>query len=298
VTEDLCSRLTVDAGEPLTATAPRAAAYLLLEQSGPWGRKAPSTSHLDRELGAELDARAKAAHVTLLLIRRGGPLRDTHEPGPRTVLVAHTRAGWLERGSVLDPATLLDVDFAGLAAGTPPALGQPSTDAVTLVCTNSRRDRCCALAGRPLVEALHARLDGWGEGLWESAHIGGHRFAPTVLLLPSGTVLGRADVEDVLAAQAGRPPMHAYRGRAGHERPAQAAEAYVLRRLGDARPDDLEVDVPAGDGPWTVDIRHRDDRAWRVDVESQWGSPRPESCGHEREPYEAMVAVGVRVLAG
>jgi hypothetical protein len=284
---DLCSRLAVDAGEPLTATAPRGAAYLLLEQPGPWGRKAPSMSHLDRELGTELDARAKAAHVTLLLIRRPGPHADTHESRDRTFLAAHTRAGWLERGTVPDPATLMDLDFAALAAGTRPGLGRAASEPLTLVCTNGRRDRCCALAGRPLVEALGGRLQ--SDTLWESAHIGGHRFAPTVLLLPSGTVLGRASAEDVLAAHAGHPPLLAYRGRAGHERPAQAAEAYVLRRLGDARPEDLDVDVPIGDGPWTVDVRHRDGRLWRVDVASRSGAGRPESCGREPEPYDAVV---------
>jgi hypothetical protein len=296
VPDDLCSRLTAEVDEPLTATAPRGAAYLLLEQPGPWGRKAPSSSHLDRGLGQELDARAKAEHVTLLLVRRPGPHPDTHEPRPRAVLAAHTQAGWLARGTITEPDALLDLDFAALGAGSAPALGGSSNDPVTLVCTNARRDRCCAINGRRLVQCLDA-AEHPGE-LWESAHIGGHRFAPTVLLLPSGLVLGRADVDDVLAAQNGVPPQGVYRGRAGHERPAQAAEAYVLRRLGEARPDHLEVAFPAGTGPWTVDIRHRDGRAWRVDVESRWGSARPESCGREPEPYQAFVAVGDQVLAG
>jgi hypothetical protein len=275
----------------LTATAPSGAAYLLLEQPGPWGRKAPSTSHLDRALGAELDARAKAARVTLLLVRRPGRHPDTH-PGRRAVLVAHTLAGHLERGQIERPADLLDLDFEALAAGADVGLGIRPEGPVVLVCTNARRDRCCAITGRPLVEALAATNHG-GE-LWESAHIGGHRFAPTVLLLPSGVTLGRASAGNVLEALQGRLPLEAYRGRAGLDRVAQAAETYVLRLLD--RSTRLQVGGPEGVGPWQVTVRDHDGHVWRVEVAQQSGRARPESCGREPEAAESFVAVGARSI--
>ncbi len=284
--DDLCSRLSAETGEPLTATAPTAAAYLLLEQPGPWGRKAPSTSHLDRTLGAELDARAKAAKVTLLLVRRPGRHPDNH-PRRRAVLAAHTLAGHLERGEIENPADLLDLDFTALAAGADVGLGVRPDGPVILVCTNARRDRCCAITGRPLVEAL-ATADLEGE-LWESAHIGGHRFAPTVLLLPSGVTLGRTTPEHVLEALQGRFPLDSYRGRAGLDRVAQAAETYVLRLLDHATR--LQVGGPEGHGPWQVTVRDNDGHVWRVDVEQQSGDLRPESCGREPEAVESFVAV-------
>lgn len=293
MTTGRCSDLSGDVGEPLSATAPRGTAYVLLEQPGPWGRKAARSSHLDRDLGAELDDRAKAAGTTLLLIRRSGRHPDNH-PTRRALIVAHPRAGWLESGTIEDPRTLLDLDFAALASGIAPGVGTSATNEIVLVCTNGRRDLCCAIKGRPLLDELEGRVA--TEQLWEVAHIGGHRFSPTVLLLPSGIVLGRASSDDVLAGLAGRPPLAAYRGRAGQQRQAQAAEAYVLRQRDDVRPIDLTVADPVGDGPWTVDVLVNGGQRWRVDVEHRLGDVRPESCGREPEPYECFVAVGAQQI--
>jgi hypothetical protein len=207
-------------------------------------------------------------------------------------MAAHTLAGHLERGQIEDPADLLALDFAALAAGADVGLGTRPDGPVVLVCTNARRDRCCAITGRPLVEAL-ARAGHAGE-LWESAHIGGHRFAPTVLLLPSGLTLGRATADQVVEALDGRLPLEHYRGRAGLDRIGQAAETYVLR-LGD-HATRLQVGGPEGTGPWQVTVRDHDGHVWRVDVEQRVGPARPESCGREPEPAESFVAVGARSI--
>jgi hypothetical protein len=95
-------------------------------------------------------------------------------------------------------------------------------DTITLVCTHGRRDRCCAVLGRPLLDVV---ADGR-----ESSHIGGHRFAPSVLLLPSGIVLGRTTAEvwpRVIAL--GPDTLPYYRGRTGLAAPAQVADAEARR---------------------------------------------------------------------
>ena len=66
-----------------------------------------------------------------------------------------------------------------------------------LVCTNGRRDRCCAEIGRPITAALAER---WPEATWETTHLGGHRFSGTLLALPSGHTLGRLDVASAVEA--------------------------------------------------------------------------------------------------
>jgi hypothetical protein len=292
---EACSVLSAEAAEPLTATAPNPRAWLALEQPGPWGRKAPSSSHLDRELGAELDKRAKAARVTLVLVRRPGRHADTHQVARRTLLASHPGAGWLEQGVVDDPATLLDLDFDALASGTPPGLGAHNPGGVVLICTNGRRDLCCAEVGRDRVSTLAPTL---GASLWESSHLGGHRFAPTVLLLPSGVVLGRADASDVLDALDGRLPLHRYRGRSSLAPAAQAAETYVLTVVGADQASRLRVAPPEGDEAWEVEVRHDDGRSWRVHVERSVGLVRPESCGREREPSVSLVATGAVATQG
>ena len=111
-----------------------------------------------------------------------------------------------------------------------------------LVCTNGRRDRCCAEMGRPIAAALAAR---WPEETWETTHLGGHRFAGTLLALPSGHTLGRLSVDDAVEAcaevEAGGVPVELSRGRAGRSGVEQVRELHVL---GGGDPGDEIVEVP------------------------------------------------------
>lgn len=161
--------------------------------------------------------------------------------------------------------------------------GRPHTgDPLALVCTNGKRDRCCALLGRPLATELVAS---GVEGVWEVTHLGGHRFSPTVLVLPYGYAYGRAEahtVKEVLhAAQEGRIVLEGCRGSSAWERPAQAAELAVRRAEGEFAAEALSVVRTHGAAPhWEVTVAHTDGRRWLVLVaQSASLPPRPESCG-------------------
>ena len=111
--------------------------------------------------------------------------------------------------------------------------GAHLTDPILLVCTNGRRDACCALRGRALTLAL---ADEHAERTWESTHLGGHRFAANLVCLPHGIVYGRvppdagARLADLyLAGQL--DPEH-LRGRSAWPAPAQVAEVELRGRLG------------------------------------------------------------------
>src|SRR5690606_38236115 len=101
------------------------------------------------------------------------------------------------------------------------------------VCTHGRHDLCCAVRGRPVAREL---ATAWPANVVEVTHLGGHRFAPTVLVLPGGHYLGRLDAQDAVAACAQvltgvRPDPH-YRGRAAFARPVQAALHFAAQGLG------------------------------------------------------------------
>ena len=169
--------------------------------------------------------------VRVQLIRRHGG-----ESGPG-VRVFHARAAgeaFDVRTAVLpDADALLELDVhRDLAAYDAP---------LWLVCTNGRRDRCCAEVGRPVAAALAAR---WPEATWETTHLGGHRFAGTLLALPSGHTLGRLDpagaVEACAALERGDVPVGLSRGRAGLTPPEQVRELHVLAG-GDPDVDVVEV---------------------------------------------------------
>ncbi|MFF3334392.1 sucrase ferredoxin [Streptomyces sp. NPDC002888] len=285
-----CATLSQNLDEPVSGTAATARTWLLLEQPGPWGAKALTSSHLDPALGRALEAAAEGTSVRIALIRRPGRHADPGAPHLRRVYAAHTTPGrvWLHSAVTTDPRQLLNLDFAALSRGDRSTFdtvlrGRPHTgDPLALVCTNGKRDRCCALLGRPLAAELAASEV---SGVWEVTHLGGHRFSPTVLVLPYGYAYGRAaahTVKEVLhGVQDGRVVVEGCRGRSTWERPGQAAELAVRRAVGEYTADALSVVGTHGAAPrWEVTVAHADGRHWRV-VVAQGASlpPRPESCG-------------------
>ena len=121
--------------------------------------------------------------------------------------------------SLDDPAALLDLDLAALAAGTPPQLGygpatrQSSWSAPTGAAT------CAAPRSGARASPPWPRCS--ATSLWESSHLGGHRFAPTVLLLPAGR-RPRAGVDAGRARRARGPPPAARVPRSQRPSPGRA----------------------------------------------------------------------------
>jgi hypothetical protein len=281
-----CSSASVAAGEPLIGSAPEAVGWVCLEQNGPWGPKAWTSSHLDPTIGAEVETAAAAHGVRPSLIRRPGRHADADTGTVRRVLVAHTRPGrtWLLAGTVDSPEQLLALDWSAVAEGDRDATaaslpGLAPSAPQLLVCTNGTRDTCCARLGRPIAAAAAADFP---DQVWEVTHTSGHRFAPTTVLLPSGSLHGRIlDAAPLLEAESrGELVVAGYRGRSAWSAPAQVAEEHVRRAEGITGLDDLQV---TGEGSsWQVS--HRDGRVWRVSVTAYDEGERPESCGKESKP--------------
>jgi len=262
--------------EPTAGTGAVASKWLCIEQPGPWGSAAPWDSGLDAEVAEELTRRAAAIGVRTVLIRRPG--RHQQSVG-RTVYLASTTPGdtWLRRATVSDPREVLDWRLSS------DEVGEASEDLLLLVCTNGRRDVCCALTGRPLAKELAERH---GNIVWESSHLGGHRFAPTVLLLPSGYSYGHMDAEAcgrILAeATAGRVVVDRCRGRSTWSEPGQAAELALRAHLADFAVEAVTVvrETLCGADVWDVRLRHRHTAEWRVVVYRHASPPaRPPACG-------------------
>lgn len=230
MTDFRCSVSSRDDDEPLAGTAPTDTAFLLLEHAGSWGRQAVAESRLPDEVRAHL---AGLAGTRVQLIRRYG---GGAGPGLRVFHAAATATGFAVRAGLLrDPREVIDLDLGALS---------PYDAPLWLVCTNGRRDRCCAEVGRPVAAALAQR---WPEATWETTHLGGHRFSGTLLALPSGHTLGRLAADTAVEACAelerGEVPVALSRGRAGLTAPEQVLD---LHRLAGGDPD---VEVVAVQGP-------------------------------------------------
>lgn len=289
----LCSTYCRVLREPLAGTAVVAKGWVVLEQPGPWGAKAPTQSHLDAEFGGSFDDECKKADLRFGLIRSPGRHADAAERSHQ-VFVASTTPGrsWLLGGRLADPSELRDLDLGAVARGdraaviaSLPAL-LPVDEPVVLVCTNGKRDECCALLGRPLVSGLAERAPG---RVWEANHLGGHRFAPTATYLPAGTMHGHLTVETAVealaAADRGETITTGLRGRSTWSKRGQAAEVAVRELTGELSLDALRV---MADDPETVTVQHLDGRSWIVPVTSTLADPpRPDSCG--KEPFAMSI---------
>jgi hypothetical protein len=170
-----------------------------------------------------------------------------------------------------------------------PGAGTPVTDPVMLVCAHGRRDVCCAVRGRALAGELAAE----GVDVWECTHLGGHRFAPTALVLPTGYAYGRLDTGGALAAlkaaAGGGVDPWSCRGHTGLDPVRQLAELAVREHTGIGDASALLVD--AVDGPGDVTVRSRDGRVWTVPVVIDSSlPPRPPSCGAALEAATPLVA--------
>ena len=289
----LCSTFCRELREPLAGTAVVASGWVVVEQPGPWGAKAPTQSHLDPGFGAAFDDACKKVDVRFGLIRSPGPHADA-DARSHQVYVASTLPGrsWLLGGCVDDPTALRTLDLDAVARGDRDAViaslpGLSLVDRpVMLVCTNGKRDECCAVLGRPLVKALSAAAPG---RVWEANHLGGHRFAPTATLLPAGTMHGHLTAEGSVAvleaADLGETVLTGLRGRSTWTKRGQAAEIAVRRLTGELALDALRV---AGEDLESVTVWHRDGRSWTVPVTSAPADPpRPESCG--KEPFAMSI---------
>jgi len=223
-----CSAASLEDDEQLAGTAPTEGAFLFVEYAGAWSRDAPALlrEHVDIPDG-----------VRPQLIRRH---RSATEGGLRVFVAWRSGDGFTVETTVLSSLTELgSIDLASLASGHSPHL-TPYDGPLWLVCTNGRRDVCCAELGRPVAAAL---TDRWPTSTWETTHLGGHRFAATLLALPSGIALGRLDADSAIAAcreiRAGGHPTSYSRGRAGRPPAEQVLDVEVARTGVD--PDTLVV---------------------------------------------------------
>ncbi|MFM9135791.1 MAG: sucrase ferredoxin [bacterium] len=262
-----CSALS--GHEPLPGTAPHTGGWLILEHPGPYGRVAADA--LGPETAPLRDA-VRDAGVTLLLARR--PSRDR---GGRRAWFA--RAGRMVSWHDIDPVDLADIDWGQ----GPEEFAMPTASAddgpILFVCTNGKRDACCARLGRPVVGGLLRD----GLPAWECSHIGGHRLAATAVLLPGGSVHGRLDVptarQVIEEARAGRLHLPSLRGLSHLAPEAQVADIAVRGHAAIPGHVILEVTTTGDERARLCSVRHPDGRAWEVTLRRTIGVPRPESCG-------------------
>lgn len=319
-----CSELSLRRGLPLIGSAGCYDAVLAFELETPW------TSHLTGSRGcdAALDAvianiAGTRRNVRLLALEPDGRRdrarvlwfakdRATHDgqsshdersahDKQQDTFGAFTRREYdVARG---DLAAVLE----GLAGGGSVAADEvacASGQRDVLVCTHGARDACCGRFGYPLYRelsglALQAGVAGGPLAgpvrVWRSSHLGGHRFAPTLLDLPSGRMFGRMAAGDAASVLFGGAPLVArlesiYRGRCALPEVAQIVERQLWLEAGPGLEHAvLSWTVESAGDVWSVSLAARCGQQEslsmhaRVVLADAQSIETPASCGRDPE---------------
>jgi hypothetical protein len=231
-TDYRCSLRSLELDEPLFASATQTQVYFLLEYPQAWGAKAFEESVLPEAVKAGMEQALKRIPGARMLMIKGRPGHSANRPLFFAARLSDRQPA-LYAFELADYANLLDLDLPALAAGSAAYAAQLSQEPLYLVCTNGRRDPCCAANGLEVFRSL-SRLAGLN--VWQTSHVGGHRFAANLVYLPDGLFFGRLDsvsaAEVVACLQRGELALHHFRGRACYTEPVQAAEYYLRQETG------------------------------------------------------------------
>lgn len=231
---EFCAVQSVQTGEPLAGTAAEETTiWLVLEYGGLWGAQAVEQNDLPTAVQAWLQAQTAALpHSRVLFIRHE---REQAGSG-RHFFVAITRESDQRLYSLFcaTDEALLAVDVAELVADTAAQHPAYTTAPLFLVCTNGKRDQCCAKFGLPIYQQMAAELP--AKQVWQCTHIGGHRYAATAVVLPHGVYYGQISPSRVPAiihaSQQGEVVVAGYRGRTCYAPAVQAADYFVRQHTG------------------------------------------------------------------
>ncbi|MEO1096085.1 MAG: sucrase ferredoxin [Cyanobacteria bacterium J06638_28] len=245
--------------EPLIGTAVTAATFILLETPHPWIKPAllsdgvPESlrqvvkSQLGPESGVRVHLIANEQTATqqqrrmfvfqqvLPSLRKRGSQRLARR-------LVHEYEGWvIQVDTPEDMAPALSKFLASSAQANRANYTRMAPEQRHLmICTHATHNECCGVYGYPFYQTTIARIRELGLTQqihpWEITHIGGHRFAPTLIDWPQGRYYGNLDETSLmlLLQQKGAiaPLLATYRGWSLLPKPLQVLEAELFQQHG------------------------------------------------------------------
>ena len=237
---------TLAQSESIVGTAVPADTFILIETPQPWEKPAllsPGVSEALRQvikpwLSFGIRVHLIANEHTLnqrrrrmLIFQQSG---NSHQDRNRR-LVGDYKAWEIQMDSAAAMASALDQFLKNNRADWQPI---PSGQRHLMVCTHASHNECCGMYGYPFYRGAIAAIQTLGltEQVhpWQISHIGGHRFAPTLIDFPQGRYYGNLDQASLpcLLKHQGdiEPLLSSYRGWSLLSKPLQILEAELLRQ--------------------------------------------------------------------
>ncbi len=180
-----CSAASRYFKEQLAGTAANSNTFILIEHFNPFPEKIIQ-AHFDKTWLQEILDLAKQLKGKVLLIRN----KHTNFNDCKITFVDCKQCLYCTIETTLKKAPTIQLADYINAANT-----QWRGDPFFVICTNGKKDKCCAKFGYTVYkffESFNANID-----VWECSHVGGDRFAANVVAMPFGIYYGHVGVEDV-----------------------------------------------------------------------------------------------------
>lgn len=293
-----CSIVSQELAEPIYGQALSANVWFLLEVNQPWGAQATTENTLPLTVQTWLNNLETAVpHSRIQFIRQ--------IPGAKRaffVAVVDEAAPRLYRFAFDQYETLFDLDIPAVIAGDAAFAAQRWSSPLFLVCTNGKRDRCCARFGAAVYRALQVQV---GSAVWQTTHVGGHRFAPNIVTFPDGIFYSRVYEQDVsalvTAVQQNNVALSFYRGRTCYRELEQAADYFLRQETGRLGVRDFRhvATVTEVGGAW-VRFADADGTLHEVRLGMETAVPAGllASCGKpQSKPLTRYVRIGCEVIS-
>jgi hypothetical protein len=208
-----CSEVSNQVGEDLIGSATPCQTYVLVECPPPWKSDAFESKGIPANLRSLVDSVKQArSPIRFLLIHRKQDTSlssdavqagDSVQPDNRTHVLIYQQSAdkfcpgyqrWEWQVDCIEAVAPLVQSYLTGQSVIDGACCSQRRD--LLVCVHGSHDKCCAKYGFPFYRAAIDTLEQIGNHqvrLWQTSHFGGHRFAPTLIDLPSGRYYGRLD---------------------------------------------------------------------------------------------------------
>lgn len=197
-----CAASTKTELESIVGTAPCEEAYFILEQAKPWPAKIKKMEGLVETVRRVLKEH-QAEDIKLIATPSLTWLPPASKP----------RGLLLRRRGGKTRAKVIEANSATIRQSLQEDEGEGEHLELYLVCTHGTRDPCCGALGIPIFRTLCEKSE---RKIIQVSHLGGHRFAPVLAIMPEWKFFGHLTVENCLqlddSLRGGKPHVANYRG--------------------------------------------------------------------------------------
>ncbi|MBC6430910.1 sucrase ferredoxin [Nostoc sp. HG1] len=193
-----CSQESRQVGEDPIATADHCKTHILIECPPPWATDAIDSKLISESLQALYQEIQEANLSANLLFIYSKKL--IHKDTTRCIIYSqeeYASKGYSKKEFIFpDIASTVPLLREYLFTGHFTASSIETQTRDILVCTHGSQDICCARYGKPFYNQainLVADLSLDSVRVWQVSHIGGHRFAPTIIDFPECRYYARLD---------------------------------------------------------------------------------------------------------